>query len=66
MSDITPIEAASLLKKSGLIVTVEEAEKILTFLRMLASIIIENYLKGNSDNIGSEQITNCEGVSKVI
>ena len=47
------------LKKSGLIVTVDEAEKILAFLRMLASIIIENYLKENSDNIGSEKITNC-------
>ncbi len=48
MENITAKEAVAMLKESGAIVTLAEAEAMLDFLRLMAGIIISNYLKENS------------------
>lgn len=44
-SKITPEEAAQILKKSGLEVTVQEAKNILELLYILAKLEVDHYLK---------------------
>jgi hypothetical protein len=48
MERITAKEAAAVLKENGIIVTVAEAEEVLVFLRLMAGMIVSNYLKENS------------------
>lgn len=45
MQNITAKETAAMLKESGMIVSVDEAEAVPDFLRLMAGIIILNYLK---------------------
>jgi hypothetical protein len=51
MEKINPQETAALLEENGVIVTIAEAEAILDFLRMLAEIIVSNYLRQNADTV---------------
>ena len=48
MKKIAPREAVIILEKSGIIITVAEAEEVLKFLRSMAKIVVTNYLQQNS------------------
>jgi hypothetical protein len=45
MDRLQPEKAAEMLKKRGVEVTVEQAAMILEFLRMLADIVVADYLE---------------------
>jgi hypothetical protein len=49
-SKITPEKAAEILRKEGKEVSIEEAEKILDFLKNLAKIVVKYYLKPNENS----------------
>ena len=56
MENITAKGVVAILKESGMIVTVAEAEEVLAFLRLMAGIIISNYLKENSYGVGKSEL----------
>ncbi|GAA4930354.1 hypothetical protein [Mucilaginibacter defluvii] len=45
MEKLKPEQAMELLRKSGIEVTVDQAALILEFMRLLAGILVVNYLK---------------------
>ena len=45
MEKLPPEKAAEMLRKKGMDVTAEQAVLIMEFLRMLADIIVSNYLE---------------------
>ncbi|PZR39731.1 MAG: hypothetical protein DI538_06150 [Azospira oryzae] len=47
---ITPKQAVEILKKNGMSVDIEDAEKILKFLRTMANIAVSNHLTQNTEN----------------
>lgn len=49
-SKLTPQKAVEILKQEGMEVTLEEAEKILDFLRNLAKIVVKHYLKNDESS----------------
>jgi hypothetical protein len=45
MEKLTPQKVQEVLRQQGTIVTLEQAEAILNFIRKLANIAVSNYLK---------------------
>ncbi|HUH34295.1 MAG TPA: hypothetical protein VL022_00540 [Moheibacter sp.] len=48
---LTPERAHKMLQKEDMEITLEEAEKILEFLRKLANIAVSNYLKNKGKDL---------------
>jgi hypothetical protein len=49
-SKITPEKAKEILRQAGKEVTIEEAAKILDFLKNLAKIVVKHYLNTNENS----------------
>ena len=44
MKDVTPEQLKKDAEKEGVLMSIEQAEKIIKFLTMLAEIVVDNYL----------------------